>query len=359
MKIVLLYGGKSAEHEISILTASAIQAHMDYDNNEIQLVYITQQGNWIDGGVLKEPLDSSVQLKFEPGDAVTYHNKDQSATSIGRPIVPTDVLNKEVVAFPLLHGPNGEDGTIQGLFETLDIPYVGAGVLASAVGLDKITSKRLFQEVQIPQVPFTPVTHYEWEQERAQALARIEGKLVYPIFVKPSNLGSSVGVSCVHNREELVAGIEEAFKYDRRLIIEQGIEAREVEVAVMGNDIIETSVPGEIVKEVGFYNYDEKYVNNTVQLAIPADLPGEVCDSLRKYAERAYATIDSSGLTRVDFFVTHNYDIFINEVNTLPGFTPFSMYPLLWEATGKTYSQLLQDLIQLAIERYETYAAFD
>ncbi len=349
MKIVLLYGGQSAEHDISIMTAQSIIKHINYQKHTLLPVYITQANQWIKGPAIDQAPEADLPLRFNS-------ELDTNDPEHGDLVSPCQVFNgEEVIAFPALHGPHGEDGKIQGLFESLNVPYVGAGVLASAAGMDKIISKQLFQQAQIPQVPFTSLTHFEWDQERAKSLTRIEGELVYPIFVKPANLGSSVGISCANDREELIQAIELAFNYDRRVIVEQGVEAREVEVAVLGNDAIETSVAGEVVKSKSFYNYEEKYINNTVELAITADLPGEIMDKIRAYAAKAYAAIDSSGLTRVDFFVTHNMDIYINEVNTMPGFTQWSMYPSLWEATGIPYDQLLERLIRLGLERFETY----
>lgn len=344
MEIVLLYGGQSAEHEVSILTAQSIIRHINYEKYQVTPVYITHEGKWFCGAPITAAPQEDIRLDFD-GTRATHSEE----------VNPSQVLCEGKIAFPALHGPNGEDGKIQGLFESLHIPYIGAGVLASAVGMDKIISKHLFQEAQIPQVPFTPLTIFDWKQERAKTLTRIEGKIVYPMFVKPANLGSSVGINRAENQEELITAIEETFRYDRRVLVEQGVDAREVEVAVLGNDKVETSVPGEILKSQKFYDYKEKYINNTVQLGIPADLPGEITDKIREYAKKAYLAIDSSGLTRVDFFVTYNNDIYINEVNTMPGFTQWSMYPLLWEATGKPYDQLLEELITLALERYETY----
>ena len=254
--------------------------------------------------------------------------------------------------FTIFHGPNGEDGTIQGLFEILDLPYVGCGVLASANGMDKIASKHLFQQAGIPQVPFVPFVKADFKKSPEAIYNRIEGTLRYPVFVKPANMGSSVGISKATNREELTTAIEEALKYDRRIVVEQGIDAREVEVAVLGNDEVNTSVVGEVVKQAGFYDYNEKYINNTTTLQIPAAIPEEVSAKIREYAETAFRAIDGSGLTRCDFFLTETQEVFINEVNTMPGFTQFSMYPKLWEAMGISYKDLVEELIRLALKRY-------
>ncbi|MDO4669987.1 MAG: D-alanine--D-alanine ligase [Aerococcus sp.] len=353
MKLTLIYGGKSPEHEISVLTAASVMRHLDYSEHVVLPVYINPQGQWIAGTECHEPLSNDTTLYMEASDTVEYRSSTQYETSLGRAVVPSDVLSPETLAFPVLHGPNGEDGTIQGLFETLEVPYVGCGVLASAAGMDKIVSKRLFREAQIPQVPFTWIRRYQWENEQEKTLQRIEGELVYPLFVKPANMGSSVGISYADNREALLVAIEKAFRYDRRLIIEQGVNAREVELAVMGNDDPVVSVPGELVKQQAFYDYDSKYINNTVEMQIPAELSEDMKEQLQHYARQAYLALDCAGLTRCDFFVTYNNDIYLNEVNTLPGFTQFSMFPSLWEATGKSYAEILRELIDLAMERYQ------
>ena len=323
MKIVVIYGGKSAEHDISILTAGSIIKEIYFEYYDVQPVYITKEGTWLKGEALKAPVAFDQALRLT-----------------------------DTVVFPILHGPNGEDGTIQGLFEILDLPYVGCGVLASANGMDKIASKHLFQQAGIPQVPFVPFVKADFEKSPEAIFTRVEGTLRYPVFVKPANMGSSVGISKATNREELTAAIEEALKYDRRIVVEQGIDAREVEVAVLGNDEVNTSVVGEVVKQAGFYDYNEKYINNTTTLQIPAAIPEEVSAKIREYAVTAFRAIDGSGLTRCDFFLTETNEVFINEVNTMPGFTQFSMYPKLWEAMGISYKDLVEELIQLALKRY-------
>lgn len=352
MKIVVVYGGKSAEHDISILTAFSIIKEMYFDYYEVQPVYINRAGQWLKGEPLTEPVVFAESLRLEEG-AVAKFATVEGETSTGVLVTPYDLKEENVVIFPVLHGPNGEDGTIQGLFEMMDVPYVGCGVLASACGMDKIVSKHLFQQAGLPQVPYVPFIKSEWQQHPESIYNQIEGTLIYPVFVKPANMGSSVGISKATNREELTVAIEEALKYDRRIVVEQGIEAREIECAVLGNDEANTSVVGEIVKNVGFYDYNEKYINNTVQLEIPAQISDEVAQKVKEYAARAFRAIDGSGLTRCDFFLTETNDIYINEVNTMPGFTQFSMYPLLWEKTGISYKDLVEELIQLALKRYQ------
>lgn len=339
MKIFLVYGGKSAEHDVSILSAFSILQSIYYNYYSVQLVYITKEGNWLKGDVYK---------------AAPSHKEDLHLTlANAQPILPSDLKEGNAVIFPVLHGPNGEDGTIQGLFEVLNMPYVGAGVLASACAMDKIIGKQLFQQVGIPQLPYVAVTKNGYRDHQEEILLECEGSLIYPMFVKPANMGSSVGINKAETREELVEAIKEAFRFDRRVIVEQGIEARELEVAVLGNDEIRTTLAGEIVKDVAFYTYESKYLDNKVDLQIPADISEELQEKLQYYARKAYQTLDGSGLSRCDFFLTANNEVFLNEVNTMPGFTPFSMYPLLWQNMGLNYGDLLEELIQLAKLRFE------
>lgn len=351
MKVIVIYGGKSAEHDISILTATSIIANLDYNIHSVIPVFIDRNGEWLAGETISKALPDGTNLTLEASDKAKFTSESHQKSQ-GLKVVPTDVLIKDSVVFPALHGPNGEDGTIQGLFESLNVAYVGAGVLASSTGMDKIISKQLFQHAQIPQVPFVALTLFDWSAFKQDMLTKIEGQLVYPVFVKPANLGSSVGISRAIDRRALLEAIDLAFQYDRRVVVEQGVSAREIEVAVMGNDDVQVSVPGEIIKEQEFYDYDEKYIHNNIEMAIPANISSKTTARLQEFAEIAYRTVDSSGLTRVDFFVTQNEDIYINEINTMPGFTQFSMYPSLWEKTGKDYPVLLQELLDLAVERY-------
>ncbi|MGY3765518.1 D-alanine--D-alanine ligase [Vagococcus vulneris] len=339
MKIALIYGGKSAEHDVSILSAFSVLKAIYYNYYEVQTIYIDTTGNWLKGPLFKEAPASEEELHLTLANA--------------QPISPAEIKEKNTIIFPVLHGPNGEDGTVQGLFEVLDMPYVGAGVLASACAMDKIIAKQLFQQAGIPQLPYVAVAKRDFEVDREELYARCEGSLLYPMFVKPANMGSSVGINKVENREELYAALEEALKYDCRVVVEQGVEARELEVAVLGNDEIRTTMAGEIVKDVEFYTYESKYIDNQVTLQIPAEITEEVQEKMREYAEKAYVMLDCSGLSRCDFFLTNNNEMYLNEVNTMPGFTPFSMYPLLWENMGLGYSDLLEELIQLAKLRYE------
>lgn len=335
--LFLVYGGKSAEHDISILTASNILQNIDRTKYHVSLIYITKTGEWL-----------TPTIPFE------QWNKDtlKLTTETGEPVDVSVLKQENAVVFPVLHGPNGEDGTIQGLFEMLDVAYVGAGVLASACGMDKWMSKKIFAQAGIPQLPYVGIVKRDWVDNADYVVKQCEGSLQYPMYVKPANMGSSVGVSKAEDKERLLEAIETAFQYDRRVVVETGVVAREVEVGLLGYQRIEASVVGEVVKAVDFYDFEEKYKNNQATLQIPANIPSDVSEQLRAYAVQAVEALDVSGLTRCDFFLTENNDIFINEVNTLPGFTQFSMYPLLWEATGVSYTELIEKLISLAKERY-------
>lgn len=353
MKIILLYGGKSGEHDISILSAYSILNAIYYNYYNVQLVYISREGDWIKGPLLTEPPKNEEVLHFTwPKDETdnSYH--------IGKVITPCEIKEKDAIVFPVLHGPNGEDGTVQGYLEVLNMPYVGAGVLASATAMDKIMTKYVLQTAGIPQVSYVPVLKSQWKENPKKIFEQCEGSLLYPVFVKPANMGSSVGISKAENREELQYALEEAYKYDSRAIVEQGIEAREIEVAVLGNEDIRTTLAGEIVKEVDFYDYNAKYIDNQITMQIPAEIPEEVHLKAQEYAKKAYSLIDGSGLSRCDFFLTNKNELFLNELNTMPGFTEFSMYPLLWENMGIKYGDLIEELIQLALNRHQQRQQF-
>lgn len=340
--ICIIYGGKSAEHDISILTAQSVINAMDKEKYAVDTIYITNEGEWVKGPAITEKIDDAEVLRLAPSGSVSLTEMLSQSTT-GHPY---DAL------FPLLHGPNGEDGTIQGLFEVLDLPYVGNGVLAASSSMDKLVMKQLFANRGLPQLPYVSFLRSEYEKYRTNILELVDNKLEYPVFVKPANLGSSVGISKCNNREELIKGIDEALQFDRKLVVEQGINAREIEVAVLGNDHPETTLPGEVVKDVAFYDYKAKYKDGKVKLAIPADISEETAETLRNMAVEAFKATDCSGLVRADFFVTEDETIYINETNAMPGFTKFSMYPLLWENMNVSYSELITRLIELAKERY-------
>ncbi|WP_042277253.1 D-alanine--D-alanine ligase [[Clostridium] dakarense] len=349
LNVALIFGGKSGEHEVSLLSSASIYKHIDKDKYNVLTIGITKDGKWM--------YYEGNEENIKNGEWVNLANKNVEIN-----LVPSG--NKEVgilfedghvekidVLFPVLHGPYGEDGTIQGLFEISQIPYVGCGVLASSVGMDKLICKKVFTEIGLPQVNYTDTNRWSFNRDKEGQLDKIEGQLNYPIFVKPANLGSSVGISKANNREELLTGINEALQYDSRIALEQGINAREIEVAVLGNDQVEASIAGEIKPAKDFYDYEDKYINGTSTYEIPASISEEDMENIRRMAIEAFKSIDGKGLSRVDFFIDKNSgEIFINEINTLPGFTNISMYPKMWEATGLEYHNLIDELIKLAID---------
>nr|WP_263323825.1 D-alanine--D-alanine ligase [Neobacillus sp. Marseille-Q6967] len=346
-KIGLLYGGKSAEHKVSLQTALAVIRALDMEKFEVHPIYINEEGQWIKGPQLENPVENVKALEFSQENQLSPLSLAPSLFSSERQVnEPLDVI------FPLLHGPNGEDGTVQGLLELLNLPYVGNGVLASAAGMDKVMMKNVFAQAGLAQVNYVAFIKSEWEKAKESVYGKVEDTLGYPCFVKPANLGSSVGISKCTNRQELEAAFAEAFQFDRKVIIEQGVTAREIEVGILGNDEPECSVAGEIVPKKDFYDYKAKYEDGDTALIIPADITGEEYQQIKEMAIQAFKALDCSGLVRADFFLTKDGRALINEVNTMPGFTPFSMFPLLWKHTGVEYPQLIERLVALAIERH-------
>ena len=354
--IGLLFGGRSGEHEVSIVSAAAIwtalQAESNRDRYEVHPFYIRKDGIWMDEVTSRSVLDSRQALTI---DATATGEAGRSRWTFPENAAAIDVW------FPILHGPNGEDGTIQGLLTLMQVPYVGSGVLGSAVGMDKIAMKMAFATAGLPQVPYVTVDRAQvWSNPCVfPALCEdIETKLGYPCFVKPANLGSSVGIAKVRTRAELEAALDSAASYDRRIVVEAGVTAREVECAVLGNESPSASVIGEITFESDFYDYETKYTDGLAQLIIPAELPEAIATQLRELAIEAFRAVDASGLSRVDFFfVEATGEVFINEINTLPGFTALSMYPQLWANTGVAFPDLVDRLVQLAIERFASAKA--
>lgn len=340
-RLGLIYGGKSAEHEVSLSTARAVTQAVDFEKYEVIPVYITYTGEWRKGEAFVGPVTTLEELRLEGN---------------GKPDSIHDFLNDTSgtldVVFPLLHGTNGEDGTVQGLFEVMNIPYVGNGVLASSAGMDKVVMKQLFAQVGLQQVPYVHFIRTEWAHEQQQLVEKMEQELTWPMFVKPANLGSSVGISQATDRASLIEAVDLALKFDRKIIVEQGVTAREIEMGVMGNDEPACSVAGEIKPVTAFYDYEAKYKDGNTALVIPAEVTEEVAEKMKDMAMRAYKVLDCSGLVRSDFFVTAADEVLINEVNTMPGFTPTSMFPLLWQKTGVTYPELIDQLIELALERH-------
>lgn len=357
LRVGLVYGGKSGEHDVSLQTAFAVIQAFDFDKYEIKPFYITKQGEWISGKVIKDRIAGTEQLLLQKGEGEESSVSARTLAPIfgERSLAAKEATGEERidVVFPLLHGTFGEDGTIQGLFEMANIPYVGAGVLASATGMDKVIMKKLFAEAGLAQCMYRYFTRHQWQKDASYYVTEIEVTLGYPCFVKPANLGSSVGISKAGNREELIAAVEEALRFDRKIIVEEMVEGREIEVAILGNDEPLASVPGEVISSSDFYDYRAKYVDGKSAMVIPAEISLERREEVRTLALCAYEAIDGSGLSRVDFFMRkQDGEFLINEINTMPGFTPFSMYPLLWKESGKNYQELLDDLIRLALERY-------
>jgi D-alanine-D-alanine ligase len=359
IRVGILFGGRSGEHEVSLTSAQGVIKAIDKDKYEVVPIGITKGGRWLVGGDPLKALRAAVDMP--PVLAALSDEEAEAPQTVLVPLEPgPSALTKagaplEIdVIFPILHGPHGEDGTVQGLLELTGLPYVGAGVTASAVGMDKALAKDIFRTHGLPLLPYRVVLRKTWESNPAGVLVGCEAELRYPMFTKPANLGSSVGVSKVHNRSELTAGLDEAARFDRKLIVEQGIEAREIEVSVLGNDDPIASVPGEIIPSREFYSYAAKYIDDASELLIPAPISEEQTEQVRELAVEAYVSIDCAGMARVDFLMDKaSQKIWLNEVNTIPGFTPISMYPKLWEATGITYTELIDRLIQLALERHE------
>jgi len=355
-RIAILFGGRSAEHEISVISARSVIDALDPERYEVVPIGVTKQGRWqlMPGGPpaltpgshealpqVTERSGHEVALDQEPGSQ-TLVAEDGSRT-------PVDVV------FPVMHGPHGEDGSIQGFLEMAGVPYVGAGVLASAVGMDKAVQKVLFRAAGIPVVEHEVVHEREWEEDPEVVEARA-AHLGYPQFVKPSTLGSSVGVTKVHEKGALPGALEEAFRYGRKALLERSVEGgREIEVAVLGNDDPVASVAGEIVpRGHEFYSYEAKYLDEEgAELIIPAPIPAETQEEAQRLAVAGFLALDCAGLARVDFFLRQTGGLLVNEINTIPGFTQISMYPKLWEASGLSYPELIDRLVELALERHE------
>lgn len=384
LRVGILFGGRSGEHEVSLLSAASVFNAIDKEKYEVVPIGITKEGRWLtaehaenllEGKPIHDPRPLRAgDPETTPGAAVLAQGESvvvppepmhrdgglvpfqSDATQMRR--AADRAINVDVI-FPVLHGTFGEDGTIQGLLELADIAYVGAGVLGSAAGMDKDIMKSLFIAAGIPIVKHVTFLRGDWEKDSKKVQKLVESKLKYPVFVKPANLGSSVGISKVHNRKELGPAIEEAAKFDRKIVIEQGVggkkkKAREIECSVLGNDDAVASIPGEIVPSKEFYDYNAKYLDEGSQLIIPAKLNKTETKKVQELAVQAFKAVDCSGLARVDFLMDPTTrKIYLNEINTMPGFTSISMYPKLWAASGLAYADLIDRLIQLGIERHE------
>ena len=372
LRVGVLYGGRSGEHEVSLASAAAVFANLDRTRYEPVPIRIDKDGRW--GIAERPPLTTSagevieqarleagrptragreVHLVAHPSDATILSiDRTQDKADSGQALVTS--LNLDVI-FPVLHGPYGEDGTIQGLLELANVPYVGAGVLASAVGMDKGMMKVVFAAHGLPVCGYTVVRRSEWLGDRTGATDTIERELGYPVFVKPANLGSSVGISKAKDRAGLAEAMDLAGSFDRRIIVEAAVpDAREIECGVLGNDDPIASVPGEIIPSREFYDYEAKYIDAGSQTVIPADLPSDRAEQVRRLAIEAFRAIDGAGMARVDFLLSRaDGRLYVNEVNTIPGFTTISMYSKMWAASGVSYTELLDRLIALAVERHE------
>jgi len=364
LRVGVIYGGRSGEHEVSVVSASSVMRHLDAARFDVVPIYIGKDGRWRVGGAFPRTLSASeaAELAASAGDTgheayMAAHPGRETLIEIDRPagigegaLVGGLALD---VILPMLHGPYGEDGTVQGLLELAGVPYVGAGVLGSAVAMDKAVAKTLFAAAGLPQAPYAVVRAGEWAAAREGAARRI-GALGLPVFVKPANLGSSVGISKVRRPEDLDAAMATAFAYDRKVVVEAAVPgAREIECAVLGNDAPEASVPGEIVSTREFYDYEAKYLDEGVRLIIPAPIDEALAAEVRRLSLGAFRAVEAEGMARVDFLLPGDGGpLVLNEVNTIPGFTSVSMYPKLWEATGVPYPELLSRLVDLAIERH-------
>ena len=382
LRVGVLFGGRSGEHEVSLLSAASVLNAIDKTKYDVVPIGITKDGSWVTSTHAEALLHGKQQpsaLRAGDPEATSAAAVLAQGSAIIVPPVPaqsssmlpfqtqssemsrrwTDRSINVDVIFPVLHGTFGEDGTIQGLLELADIAYVGAGVLGSACGMDKDVMKKLFQSARLPIVKHVTILRVDWEANPKKAQKLIESKLKYPVFVKPANLGSSVGISKARNRAELAPAIKEAALYDRKIVIEQGVggkkrKAREIECSVLGNDSPSASVPGEIVPSTEFYDYKAKYLDEGSRLIIPAKLTSVQTKQLQKLAISAFQAVDCAGLARVDFLMDPvSKKFYVNEINTMPGFTSISMYPKLWGASGLPYPELIDRLIQLGIERHE------
>ena len=385
LRVGVLFGGRSGEHEVSLLSAASVLNAIDKKKYDVVPIGITKEGRWLTPSHAERLLKGDAWASGEPRHLRAGDPEATSAAAVlakgeavvvppipgtnHSSLVPFETSAPEMnaaagaidvdIIFPVLHGTFGEDGTIQGLLELADIPYVGAGVLGSAAGMDKDVMKKLFRDAGLPIVKHVTVLRNAWRNEPRKVRKRVEAALKYPVFVKPANLGSSVGISKVHDRGELNAAMDEAARFDRKIVIEQGVggakgKAREIECSVLGNDKPVASVPGEIVPIKEFYDYDAKYLAEGSELMIPAKLPRAKQKEVQRLAVEAFQAVDCSGLARVDFLMDpRTGKMFVNEINTMPGFTSISMYPKLWAASGIEYPDLIGRLIQLGLERYE------
>ena len=359
IRVGVIFGGRSGEHEVSLMSAQSVMAAMDEERYEIVPIGVTKDGRWIASGDPMKALKAGDAGASQPaallGDPSQRGLMRLRDLGTGRALEATRVTELDII-FPVLHGPYGEDGTVQGLLELAGVPYVGAGVVGSALGMDKVIFKDVMRAHGLPIVDDMMFKRKEWDADPDGVMDRVEARLDYPVFTKPANLGSSVGISKCHDRAGLAAGLSEAARYDRKLLVELAVPAaREIEVSVLGNDDPIASLPGEIIPGREFYSYEAKYIDDgdsASKLLIPAPISPEMTERARDLAVRAYKAIDCAGMARADFLLSgETGELYVNELNTIPGFTVISMYPKLWEASGIPYPELIDRLIELAIER--------
>lgn len=351
LHVAVIFGGRSGEHEVSLMSARSVLSVLDAKRYEVTQIGITHEGIWLTGENVLEKFESNAMDELLP--VIVSPDPSEKGIFVLERNSGLRKWSDVEVFFPVLHGTFGEDGTIQGLFELADVAYVGAGVVGSAVGMDKGIFKEVMRANDIPVVESVLVLRSEIEKDMEAVIEKAEMMGAYPLFAKPANLGSSVGVTKCHNRSDMHEGLMEAMSFDRRVLIERGLgNVREIEVSVLGNDEPVASVCGEVIPSREFYSYESKYIDGTSGLQIPAELPAETAEEIRQYAVRAYKLIDSAGMARVDFFIERDTNrIYLNELNTIPGFTKISMYPKLWQASGLPYHKLVDRLIELALER--------
>ncbi|GIN93235.1 D-alanine--D-alanine ligase B [Siminovitchia terrae] len=336
MKVAIIYGGASPEHEVSINTAYSVLHSINYNKYTVSPIFIDREGKWHSHGIIKSP--------FPTVEEMVLKNESE--------FILNDIRQFDVV-FPLLHGENGEDGTIQGFFELLNVSYIGNGIFASAVGIDKVLMKNLFNQADIPQAHYISTDYLTWSANEHDFYQRIDREIGFPCFVKPAKLGSSVGVSRCSGKEDLQEAFNMAFSFDQKVIVEEAIQGREIEIGLLGNHDIHFSVAGEILFDhEEFYDYESKYMSQETKLCVPAHIDNDIYQQIVDIARTCYEILECSGLVRADFFLTESGKVLMNEVNTLPGFTEKSMYPILWERSGVPYSELIDALINLAIEKH-------
>jgi D-alanine-D-alanine ligase len=364
LRVGIVFGGRSGEHEVSLAGAASVMAAIDRSRFDVLPIGIARDGRWLVGG---DPLralgDEAARLALGSGGAEAATKREllerAAAVETGAALarmessesLPPGLRTSLDAVLIMLHGPQGEDGTVQGLLELAGIPYTGAGVLASAVGMDKVAMKDMFRAYGLPVVDYAVVRRHEWERDRSSVERAVAGEIGFPCFVKPANLGSSVGISKVKAAEDLAAAIDLAASHDRRILVERAVQGREVEVAVLGNDTPQASVPGEVCYAGEWYDYETKYGSGQTTLKVPAPLPPATIDLVRELAIKAFQAVDCAGMARVDFFIENGGHVLVNEINTIPGFTQTSAYPRLWEASGIPYPQLITRLIELGLER--------